>query len=857
MEDFEMQNNTTLNLKKKAKRLNSTTPRFCSKKVNKKELNNNVVINNFFNITSKAKVININQNMIMKCIITDKPIKLHSKPNSQKRQLPIISNEIKNKKSTEKFQSLKSTQESFYPSNNNIKKTCNNFRNLKTGINKYVTEEHTKNKKNNNKVNKSIKSENKKINRFYNISSNIIKDKKRGNSSREFKVQKKKYKLKNTNKILYNKSVNNIKKPFKIVKNSIENLNVNNNVINIRNAVIVGDFLNENKENNNTIDNNFIITNYNKLRGKLQLNNNYIKNEDQESNFYMIHFFKSDNLYFFIPNSKFNKEKDNYIEDNSNNNLTHLKKNKPKIFEIIENFYLPPAYRPHINKWTNMPQCITDTCKNGSITLIKNFDKCNLIWRLIHPNKMKILIRNISSYQKYNHYPCTFYLGRKDNLYKYFKYYKRLFPEMYNYAPPTFILPNDGEAFEVEFKKSKKTIWIVKPVNLSRGRGIHLLRGESEFKDLYKRSLKLTLPQYLISKYIDKPHLLNLKKYDLRIYVLIASYTPLRIYLYQNGLVRFATENYIKGDFENVFVHLTNYSINKNNSKYKANQNLENQQCEYFMSCEDRISEIDKSELQGEEDQDRDEPDDDCNKWSLIEYKNHFKKLGQENIFDLIWQQVEHIVIKTVLSVAKQNYKDISINKMNSLFELYGFDILIDEKFRAWIMEVNVNPSLHCTSPLDLSIKTDLISDIFNVVGILPLNHNNNNQLYDISMIKNSKLNNNNDISNKKRSVSVNNHSKVCNEDEKKKNNNLMGLKSTVLRNFDPKNLRKKIDEYDDDYYKKIIEVYSEEKYRSNLTGFNLIFPLKNNIEYFGQILIKDNATNDSNIVLWEHILNE
>ena len=61
--------------------------------------------------------------------------------------------------------------------------------------------------------------------------------------------------------------------------------------------------------------------------------------------------------------------------------------------------------------------------------------------------------------------------------------------------------------------------------------------------------------------------------------------------------------------------------------------------------------------------------------------------------------------------------------------------------------------------------------------------------------------------------------------------------------------------EYDDEFYKKLIELFNEEKSRSHSTEFNLLFPLKNNIKTYGEILIKDNAVNDYNIVLWQHIL--
>ena len=38
--------------------------------------------------------------------------------------------------------------------------------------------------------------------------------------------------------------------------------------------------------------------------------------------------------------------------------------------------------------------------------------------------------------------------------------------------------------------------------------------------------------EYLISEYISNPHLINNFKYDLRIYILVTSYDPLRIYFF-------------------------------------------------------------------------------------------------------------------------------------------------------------------------------------------------------------------------------------------------------------------------------------------------------------------------------------
>lgn len=60
-------------------------------------------------------------------------------------------------------------------------------------------------------------------------------------------------------------------------------------------------------------------------------------------------------------------------------------------------------------------------------------------------------------------------------------------------------------------------------------------------------------------------------KYDLRLYVLVTSFSPLTIYMYNEGFVRFASHKYEAGNLDDLFTHLTNYSINKASEEYVAN----------------------------------------------------------------------------------------------------------------------------------------------------------------------------------------------------------------------------------------------------------------------------------------------
>ena len=81
-------------------------------------------------------------------------------------------------------------------------------------------------------------------------------------------------------------------------------------------------------------------------------------------------------------------------------------------------------------------------------------------------------------------------------------------------------------------------------------------------------------------------------------------------------------------------------------------------------------------------------------------------------------------MIKTAISVEPilANNLNRAANGRRLCFELFGFDIILDNNLKPWLLEVNVLPSLSSSAELDKRIKTSLMSDIFNCIGVVPYN---------------------------------------------------------------------------------------------------------------------------------------
>lgn len=327
--------------------------------------------------------------------------------------------------------------------------------------------------------------------------------------------------------------------------------------------------------------------------------------------------------------------------------------------------------------------------------------------------------------QVFNHFPDPWVLGRKDRLLKTLAGYRRRFgAEQYGFFPEGFNIPGDLDALARAIERdrastttSKPSAWIVKPPASSCGRGIRVVAAKDtdklladlkrdsgkakRFKKTKKQSKRAATPeqpemckskarQYVVQRYLDNPLLMGGFKFDLRLYVVVTSVDPLRIYLFEEGITRFCTAKYSLGNTSNRFGHLTNYSINKKNSSFVENEN----------ALQENVG----------------------SKWSLSALLKHLvaEKVLQDP--DILRARIRDVICKTIIAAEAHltplHHQFVKKTQNLKCFELFGFDLMLDAQLNPWLIEVNVSPSLMGGSPLDKRVKGLLLSDIFHLVGL-------------------------------------------------------------------------------------------------------------------------------------------
>lgn len=102
-------------------------------------------------------------------------------------------------------------------------------------------------------------------------------------------------------------------------------------------------------------------------------------------------------------------------------------------------------------------------------------------------------------------------------------------------------------------------------------------------------------------------------------------------------------------------------------------------------------------------------------KWSFRELREHFERHGLD--YDGLFLRIEDLIIKTLIA-AEAGVSRACQGHAGHCFEIYGFDVLIDDTLKPWLLEVNIYPSLRTDSPLDKRIKTQLVADTLTLVGL-------------------------------------------------------------------------------------------------------------------------------------------
>lgn len=181
--------------------------------------------------------------------------------------------------------------------------------------------------------------------------------------------------------------------------------------------------------------------------------------------------------------------------------------------------------------------------------------------------------------------------------------------------------------------------------------------------------------RYVVQRYIPNPLLVGGKKFDLRIYVLVTSYSPLRVYLYREGFARFSGSRFSMDarHMTNTYVHLTNVAVQKRGDEYDARTG---------------------------------------GKWGVHELRSYLaSKHGEARVGEL-FEEIKLVVLRSLASV-----QPVIINSPNS-FELYGYDVLIDAVLKVWLIEVNASPSFSASTAADRAMKRSIMHDTLNVLDV-------------------------------------------------------------------------------------------------------------------------------------------
>mgnify|MGYP002715396159 CR=1 FL=1 len=345
-----------------------------------------------------------------------------------------------------------------------------------------------------------------------------------------------------------------------------------------------------------------------------------------------------------------------------------------------------PDKLPRLRVCINLSDCKYavhgEVCRQLGWEVFRNDESnlnCDVIWNDAAVNQD--ILGSLKCHQKLNHFSGIFAVARKNFLAQHLKKMQRRFPDEYDFFPATFCLPAERVQLR-EFAESGRggPFHIVKPEASSQGKGIYLLRRGEEPPGG---------EPCVVQRYVDRPLLIDGLKFDLRIYVLMTSVTPLTLYVYEEGLGRFATEPYTAPSPKNMGVacqHLTNYAVNKASPRFSFDQ-------QGHAGHKRSLAAV----------------------WAALEAQGVDPRA--------VTAEIDRMVIKTMCAIQPMLSHVYCSSQPEDVtgamcFEILGVDVLIEEGGRPYLLEVNHSPSFNTDTPFDRRVKSQLLADVFALLDL-------------------------------------------------------------------------------------------------------------------------------------------
>lgn len=290
--------------------------------------------------------------------------------------------------------------------------------------------------------------------------------------------------------------------------------------------------------------------------------------------------------------------------------------------------------------------------------------------------------------QNVNWLPGMMEICRKDWLGAHLTRFQRKFGmESAAFWPESFNLPSEWALFQQAFRANPMP-FILKPPLAARGEGICLYAKEG---DAEENNSFITEKIPLAQRYIPNPLLFHgTYKMSFRFYVALTSIDPLRIYVYRHGLVRICSTPYVFDDFSNLLVHLTNYDLHVTNEQV------------FVDAMKDQSAECKLDGLRAD--------------WEELKQSLASKGLDVQRM----WSDIQDLIAKSFIAAEMPLTKAIKthVKTRGTAYEVTGFDVLLDDQLKPWLLEVNHTPSLCPHTDLENNIKRNMLRSLYQLVDV-------------------------------------------------------------------------------------------------------------------------------------------